>query len=353
VQRSCSALKECGYEVLLVGRRLKHSPSVDHLPYHTKRMLLLFTGGPLFYFFYNLRLFGFLLFNKCDLLFANDLDTLWANYLVSRLRNIPLVYDSHEIFCEVPELQAHPLKKRIWENLEKRIVPKLKYCITVNKSIADYFEKKYKVRFTVVRNIPYPVGDFNLKSRNELKLPAGKSIAVFQGAGINVQRGAEELVEAMQYVNSVYLLVIGGGDVFPKLRQMAAQLKLEDRIRIIDKIPKQELLHYTFNADLGISIDKDSNLNYHFSLPNKLFDYVQAGLPVMASRLPEISTIISAYDIGDFIDTHTPKHIAEKMEEMLSSPRYKIWKLNTKRAADENSWETEKSQLLNLIRSIK
>lgn len=316
-------------------------------------MKLLFTKGPLFYFFFNVRLFFVLLFTKSDLLFANDLDTLWANYLASRLRKIPLIYDSHEIFCEVPELKGTPLKKRIWESLEKRLVPKLHYCITVNQSIADYFKKRYGNDFEVVRNIPSPLKSNSAKSRRELGLPEDKKIAVYQGAGINVQRGAEELVESMRYTTNVYLLVIGGGDVFPKLKQMVSDLKLQNCVYIIPKIPREELALYTMNADLGISIDKDSNLNYHFSLPNKLFDYIQAGLPVMASPLPEIQNIITHYDVGDFISGHDPKHIAQKMEEMLSSPKYQSWKKNTRTAASENTWEAEKTKLTALIRSLK
>jgi glycosyltransferase involved in cell wall biosynthesis len=353
VQRTCSVLKECGYEVLLIGRQLKNSPPIDHLPYKTKRIRLLFVKGPLFYFFFNLRLFGILLFAKCDLLFSNDLDTLWPNYVVSRIKGIPLIYDSHEIFCEVPELKNSPLKKSLWEKLERYIVPKLNYCITVNKSIAGYFSEKYKTHFSVVRNIPQPTASFKLKSRADLDLPMNKKIAIFQGAGINIHRGAEELVEAMQYTPNVYLLIVGGGDVFPIIKQLTSQFNLEKKIRILDKLPKEELLHYTFNADLGISIDKDTNLNYRFSLPNKLFDYIQAGLPVMASPLPEIKYIITRYDIGDFIDTHAPEHIGQKMEEMLSSPHYKTWKQNTRMAADGNTWETEKLKLIDLVKSIK
>jgi glycosyltransferase involved in cell wall biosynthesis len=353
VQRSCSVLKECGYEILLIGRRLKNSPSVDHLPFRSKRMNLIFTSGPLFYFFYNLRLFFALFFSKTDLLFSNDLDTLWANYLISKLKGLPLIYDSHEIFCEVPELQKNPFKKRIWEYLEKRIVPQLQYCVTVNQSIANYFQKKYAVNFTVIRNIPSATGNFKPKSRQELNLDPNKKIIIYQGAGINIDRGAEELVEAMQYVNNAQLLIIGSGDVFPKLKQMITELKLQEKILIINKLPKSELLNYTYNSDLGISIDKDSNLNYHFSLPNKIFDYIQAGVPILASRLPEIESIIKKYGIGGFIDNHSPHHIAEKINQSLTSPQLSEWKNNSKKAAMENSWDLEKAKLAELIGNLK
>lgn len=351
VLRTCSVLEEHGFEVILFGRELENSPSVSHLAFKTKRVKMLFTKGPFFYFFFNFRLYFFLLSNKADVLFANDLDTLWANWCASKFKKIPLIYDSHEIFCEVPELQKTPLKKRIWERLEKRIIPKLKHCITVNQSIADYFKEKYNTPFSVVRNIPQQIQNFKTKTKQELGIPVNKKILILQGAGINIDRGAEELMQAMAFVDA-HLLIIGGGDVFQSLKKMLTELNLTTKITIKDKMSKTELLQYTHNADIGISIDKDTNLNYHFSLPNKIFDYIQAGVPVLASNLPEIKNLITRYNIGCVIDNHDPKHIAEKINQMLGSPDYTIWKENTVKANSENSWEHEKKHLSDILETL-
>lgn len=350
VARTCSVLQELNYDILLVGRKKRDSQPLAKRNYKCKRMKLLFEQGPQFYFFFNLRLFFVLLFNKADVLWANDLDTLWPNYIVSKLKDCKLIYDSHEIFCEVPELQANPTKKRIWEKLESSIVPKLKYCITVNKSIADYFTNKYKVPFEFVRNIPSYTKLDSVKSRTRLHLPLDKKIIILQGAGINVHRGAEELVEAFQYLtNEFLLLIIGSGDVIGQLKTNAKKMKLGNKILFVDKMPASELRHYTINADLGVTIDKDNNLNYHFSLPNKVFDYLHAGIPVLATRLPEIEQIISTYNVGAFIESHDPKHIAECIETFLHSNQYAAYKFNTTKAAAENNWETEKQKLINLL----
>jgi glycosyltransferase involved in cell wall biosynthesis len=352
VNKTCFALKECGYEVLLIGRKLPHSLPVPDWPFVSIRMNLLFKKGPLFYLFFNLRLFLVLLFKKSDLLFANDLDTLLPNYLVCRLKRIPLIYDSHELFCEVPELQNSPLKKKIWENVERWIVPKLKTCITVNHSIARVFRTKYKVDFLPIRNISDTVPSFKSKSREELKLPTDKKIILLQGAGINVDRGAEELVEAMLEVENAILLIIGGGDVWNVLKEKVNTFNLQTKVILIEKIPKLDLMHYTFNADLGVSIDKNSNLNYFYSLPNKIFDYIHAGLPILASRLPEIERIITDYQIGDFIASPDPKSISAKLNEMLISPLLIQYKKNTLRANDELNWAKEKVKLIDLINNI-
>ena len=180
-----------------------------------------------------------------------------------------------------------------------------------------------------------------------------KKIILLQGAGINIERGAEELVESMARVNNALLLIIGSGDVWPVLKSTVLKKGLSDRVWLIDKLPKSELIHYTFNADLGLSIDKNTNLNYYFSLPNKLFDYINAGLPILASRLPEIERIVKTYNIGAFIENHDPQHIAEKLNELLCSPQLSEYKKNTQKAKEELSWEKEKIVLKTVIQSAQ
>ncbi|HAA00815.1 MAG TPA: glycosyltransferase, partial [Flavobacteriales bacterium] len=112
-------------------------------------------------------------------------------------KRIPLVYDTHEYFTEVPELVNRPRVRRIWERIEERIFPKLEHIITVNESIADMYHKKYGKTIHVVRNIPSIKTGNEKKSRQELHLPEDKTILIIQGAGINIDRGNEEMVMAM------------------------------------------------------------------------------------------------------------------------------------------------------------
>jgi glycosyltransferase involved in cell wall biosynthesis len=353
VQKTCFALAECGYDVLLIGRNLPGSLPLPNWSFRAERMKLLFLSGPLFYLFFNVRLFFKLLFKKADLLYANDLDTLLPNFLVSKIRKLPLIYDSHELFCEVPELQSSALKRRMWLSLESWIVPKLKHCITVNESIAKIFEKKYRVKFHAVRNISDTIENFKPKTRAELALPQDKKIILLQGAGINIDRGAEELIDAMPFVHNAMLYVIGSGDVWDILKEKVETRELQSKVVLINKIPKQELMHYTYNADIGLSIDKNSNLNYYYSLPNKIFDYLQAELPILTSHLPEIEKIITEYEVGDFIENHEANSIAGKLNEMLISSKLLVYKLNTRKAKQALNWKTEKQKLIAVINSAK
>ncbi len=349
VHKVCSTLEKLGFGVTLVGRKQRSSLPLSARSYKTKRMFLLFEKGPIFYAEYQLRLFFYLLFHKADVLVANDLDTLWPNYRISKLKSAELVYDSHELFCEVPELQNNPKKKNIWKKLERKIFPNLKYVFTVNNSIAKIYTDEYKVDVKVVRNVPM-LSSFNgieAQKREFLGILDGYKVIVLQGAGINVDRGAEEVIDAMQYINNAVLLIIGGGDVIDRLKGMVEQMKMSNTVRILGKMPFEALIRHTAMADLGLTLDKDTNVNYKYSLPNKLFDYIHAGVPVLASPLVEIKNVIEEYEIGTCIDSHDPKHIANKINEILKDEnKLQLWKKNTKIASEKLNWEIEEKQLV-------
>jgi len=353
VDRICNSLKKMGFEVLLVGRKRKDGLLLQERNYSMHRMRLCFNRGPLFYAEYNFRLFLFLLFRKADIFLSNDLDTLIANYLASRLRRKELVYDSHEYYTETPELVNRKRVQNIWKRIESWIFPKLKIVYTVNDSIAGLFREKYNVKVSVIRNLPYRQDYRKEKSREELGLPKDKKIILLQGAGINIQRGTEEVIEAMQYIENAIFVIIGGGDVLHQLKQQVSDMKLEDKVRFIPKMPFQHLYQYTVHADLALSLDKDTNINYKFSLPNKLFDYIQARVPVLVSKLPEIEKVVLKYKIGKVIDTHEPGMIATTTNEILTGiKQYEIWKENLSFAAEELCWEREEEKLTQIFAQL-
>lgn len=350
VDKTAECLRQTGFKVMLVGRKRKGSLPLGKRSYYTRRMLLLFEKGAFFYAEYNFRLFLYLLFHRADLLVSNDLDTLLPNYVIHKIKRIPIVYDSHEYFTGVPELTGRPFVQHFWKRIEQWIFPRLETVITVNDSIAGLYRQEYGNTLYVVRNIPPNRHIQTALTRKELNLPEDRHIVLLQGAGINVQRGAEEAIEAMKYLDDAILLIIGGGDVMALLKQIVGSLQLDDRVFFLPKQPFERLFHYTRCADIGITLDKDTNINYRYSLPNKLFDYIHAGLPVLASPLPEIRKIIERYQIGMTIDSHDPQHIAERMHTMLTDNALrKTWKDNLKRAAAELNWDQEQKILLEIF----
>jgi glycosyltransferase involved in cell wall biosynthesis len=220
---------------------------------------------------------------------------------------------------------------------------------TVNNSIAHEYEKKYNKKLRVLRNVPSAL---QLAHESNVTLPSfleSKPYAILQGAGINVDRGAEELVEAMISVENLNLLIVGSGDVLPKLKQMVLSNGLQDKVFFIGKLPYLQLMQYTRGAAFGITLDKDTNLNYRFSLPNKIFDYAAAGIPVLASSLVETRRIMEQYSIGLLVESHEPLHIAQRMFEMVQNPDLvKQWKQNALKLSKENNWELEVQELVEI-----
>ena len=305
----------------------------------------------MFYTAFNVRLFFFLLFNKADILYSNDLDTLLPNYLISKLKSKKLYYDCHEYFTGMPELEGRKFPYTVWKTIEKWIFPKLENVITINDSMARLYADEYGIGLKVIRNLPMVLNTNEIphKSKSDFRLP-DKKLIIFQGAGINVHRGAEEALLAMQYVNDAALVFAGSGDVITALKKMVDEHGLSKKVFFTGKIPPLELKAFTRLAHLGLSLDKDTNVNYRYSLPNKLFDYIHAGIPVLASPLPEVAKIVSEYNIGLLIDNHSPEHIAEKMNRMLTDEQQrKLWNQNLERAAAELSWEKEKEKFLSLF----
>ncbi len=351
VNKTCNILVDMGFSVCLVGRKKYDSLPLPHRNYRMHRMKLLFQKGALFYAEYNMRLFFYLLFHPAQLLFSNDLDTLLPNYLTHLIKRIPLVYDSHEYFTETPELVNRKGVQRVWKSIEAHIFPKLRDVITVNHSIARLFKERYGNEIHVVRNIPPAYSQVEKKQKKDLQIPEDKPVILLQGAGINIQRGAEELVKAMQYVNDAHLLIIGGGDVIDILKADTGTLHLSAKITFLPKMPFEALRQYTAMADLCLTLDKDTNINYRYSLPNKLFDYIHAGVPVLASRLPEIEQIIDKYRVGETIESHDPKKLAAKINAMLADKtQLRQYKDNCRRAAKILNWENEQENLRKVLR---
>jgi len=339
VHKVCNTLTEMGFRVLLTGRRYKNSPDIAPRTYPARRLRLIFRKGPLFYAEFNLRLFLFVLFSKCDILLSNDLDTLPANALAAKLKRIPLVYDSHEYFTEVPELINRLRVKQVWQWLEERLVPGVSKAYTVCQSIADIYSQKYHIPFRVVRNLP----EASIFSGNSSKLTSDDSrpVIIYQGA-LNMGRGLEQAIRAMQFLPEAVLLLAGSGDKEEVLRQLAAGVS-PGNVRFAGRLALDKLTQLTRQAALGLSIEEDMGLNYRYALPNKLFDYIQTGIPVVISNLPEMRKVVEGYNIGLVSISHEPQVLADTFRKALFDNHLRhSWKAGLKIAARELTWENEK-----------
>jgi glycosyltransferase involved in cell wall biosynthesis len=345
-------------DITLIGKWSGSCCKSGSVPFRTKRFRMLFKKGFLFYKFFNIRLFLWLLFHRCDIIVSNDLDTLPACFLVSKIVRMLIVFDSHEYFTGVPELQDRPFVKWVWKSFERAIVPHLKYVMTVSDSIANQYQSEYDLKPFTVRNCSINSYSIIPWSKEELGFRKEDLLLILQGTGINKERGGEELIEAINRIKNVSLAVVGSGDLIGKLKDDVIRLGLSDRIKFFPKVPWKEMMRFTKSADAGLSLDKNTNINHTFSLPNKVFDYISAGIPVIAGDLPEVGNIISQNKCGIIIPFVTPEEISKAIIKLKENPELLVeLKKNAAIASNSINWETESRKVIEiysqLIRDLK
>ena len=346
VHKVCNTLMQNGYKVKLIGRELPDSKPIKR-SYQTKRFSLLFYHTLFFYAEYNIRLFFYLLFERTDIFLSNDSDTLLANYFASVIRKKPLVFDAHEIFPETPEIIDRKWVKKTWIAIENFIFPRLKNTYTVCDSIAAYYNKKYKINMQVVRNIPLKrtalVRLFSKPSPIDSK---GKKVILYQGA-INVGRGIEWMIDAMPFLDNFVFYVIGSGDILKELKEKVKKMNLDDKVFFLGQISFEKLPEYTVRADIGINLLENWGLSYYYSLPNRIFDYIREGVPILASDFPEIHKIIARYNIGMLINNFDPQYLASVVKRMALKGKDRSAFAT---ANEELCWENEERVLLRVMK---
>ena len=347
VDKTCRVWLNEGWQVEVIGVKRPYSKAIDR-SYVVSRLSVGFQKGFLFYASLQIRLFLKLALNTTDVIWANDLDTLLPAYFWARWRKKVIIYDSHEWFTEAEGLTGRPFVKGVWQRLEKNLIPRLKYVITVNQSIANVYQSQYGNDWKVMRNVPMKVNHSLTPNRLSWPFPQNEKWIILQGAYIDPDRGAEELVAAMEYLSGVHLIIAGDGRAISQLKAITRS----EKVSFLPKMPYDELRSLTVCCDLGLSIDKPVHQNYKFSLPNKVFDYAAAGIPILVSPLPELTRLLESYGIGMFITDWQPKNIALDIERALQHTQYESWKRNACLLSQEVNWENETIFLRDWIRSF-
>lgn len=348
--RICTSLARAGYEVELVGRMKERSIPLRREAFSQRRLPSWFYRGKEMYLEHNLRLLFFLLFKKFDVLCAVDLDTIVPAWIVCRLRGKTLVYDAHEYFTELPEVVRRPVVQKVWEGVARLVIPRVKYAYTVGQKIADELERRYGAPFALIRNVP-PVRE-TLPAPTPLP-PVGRPFVLLYQGVLNEGRGLELLIRSMQKLEDAQLWLAGEGDLSDQLRTLAAECDVTDRVRFLGYIPPHQLAGITQQAHLGLNLLENRGLNYYYSLANKTFDYIQAGLPSVQMAFPEYRQLQETYQPFLLLEQLDETLFTELVEHIRRDPgRYRQLQLNCRRAAEELNWEKEEKKLLALYARI-
>jgi glycosyltransferase involved in cell wall biosynthesis len=257
--------------------------------------------------------------------------------------------DAHEFFPEVPELVHKPLVKWVWRSIERLLMPRCDALLTVCDSIAEHYRHGLGVSMSVVRNLPE--GE-SLKVKEER---SGAKVLLYQGS-VNLGRGVDWAIDALEWLPQCRLVVAGDGDLLESMKAYAAAKPWSDRISFTGRLMPDELQALTPQADVGLVMLEDLGLNYRYALPNRIGDFVQAGVPMVVSDLPEMSAVVKRYGVGEIIERlhgadgqANAQALARAVEKVLA----RQWTdANFAAARRDMDWNKEKETLINIANKL-
>ncbi len=292
-----------------------------------------------------------------DIYHAHDDNALAACYIAARWRRKPLVFDAHE-------LPLMALNNRYWSNmlLARLFTYMVRRCagiITVSTPIAQVICNLYDVpHVSLVRNLPvYQAPPKSNRLRQYLGLNSNVRIALYQG-NIDPRRGLDKLVRAARFLDRDIVIVMMGkgvGITVSQLHSLIISEEVSDRVKILPPVPYVELLDWTASADIGLNVlPPDYSLSIQMCLPNKFFEYLLAGLPVLSSQLPAVIEVINTYNVGCIVDAHDPAQIGRAISAMLSDEDRLVHMRENALAATRSDlcWERESQRLIGLYQDI-
>ncbi len=293
---------------------------------------------------------------RADVVVAHDLPILPTAAAAASHHGAKLVYDSHELYCEQG---FEPRLQRMWGEIERRTIGACDAVITVNPSIARELEKRYRLtRVAVVQNAERADGPAPPKGRlfhAAFGLDAAATVVLFQG-GILAGRNLEALVDAMALVTApaMHLVLLGDGALTQELSRRAGAAGVRGRVHFHPAVAQSDLLRHTASADLGFIPYQATCLNNLYCTPNKLFEYVAAAVPMLATDLPELRRLIAGNHIGLMMDSSSPQAIARAIDAVATDrAQLQRLRLNVIDARQRLNWAEESKILVDIFRGLK
>ena len=285
---------------------------------------------------------------KSKVYHASDLYTLPAMRQAADRHHARLVFDARELYTHLPSATRRPWVRTTWEVIQHMHIHRANCVYTVSESIAHHLKKKHNAQnVCLMRNIPAPQAAASTRTlRERLALPPDVTIILHQG-NLQKHRGATMMVEAMLHTENAVLVFMGHGPLRPDTEHLVQNLGLQSKVRFIDPVPPEKLLSVTASADLGLTFLEDCCLNHRYALPNKLFEYIAAGVPVVASDLPEISQIIQRFNVGCVVPAGNSRALAAAFNRAVSDTELRhSWVANTPDVQKVFNFTTESERFI-------
>jgi glycosyltransferase involved in cell wall biosynthesis len=291
--------------------------------------------------------------DRADVYHAHDLPMLPIACRAVRQFGGKVVYDSHELFTESGHMSAQ--MSRHWKGVEDELIHRADAVFTVCESIGEELMQRYGIAMPrILRNCceQTPIESSRELIRERTGIANDTPIVLYQGGFAN-GRGLFNLIRATKFIQRAAVVFMGWGNIEDDLRQYARQENLQDRIFFIPPAPQSELLSWSSSADVGVIPYQAVRLNNYYSCPNKLFEYINAGIAVAASAYPELVRVIDGYGVGRTFDPDQPEEVGRTIEGMLQDrARLEEMKNNARSAARELNWQVESQRLISTYREL-
>ncbi|MBK7868964.1 MAG: glycosyltransferase [Ignavibacteriales bacterium] len=285
-----------------------------------------------------------LIFNKYDLYIASDIYNLPILALFAEFRGKPLYYDSRELFRYLAGLKNKVNVQWLLAKIEELFIGKCDKIIVTGMMDAEVLMEDYGItleKFILLRNLPKPVKTIEkIDLRKLYGFPENSLILLYQGV-ILKGRGLGKLISLLPILDNVCLVILGDGDLRTELENFVSELQMNDKVKFAGTISQSELLSYTASADIGCVLIENISRSYYYALPNKLFEYIAVGVPVLASNLPQMVQIIDEYGVGKYVDPEKQEEIVDTIELLRDPELRKTIKANAKIAHEKLNWDNE------------
>jgi len=280
---------------------------------------------------------------------SHDLNTLYIGYKMAKKYHAKLVYDSHELYV----YRNRPYFPPEWflkleEKFERRYIRKSDAVITVSQSIGDHLEQTYDIdKPYLIMNAPYRNAS-NVKNqhvlREALEIDEKKKILLYAGK-ITFGRGLDKVIESLLDLENIFFVMMGDGDEEFKryINWIVEKVGVKDRVAFFGPVPSEEVTAYAASADIGIAPIENVCLSYYYCAPNKVFEYIQGGLPVVASDFPDLKRIVEENGIGVTCDISKPEEIARTLNQVLWD--YSLYLKQVHKIKNRYCWEMEALKL--------
>lgn len=344
MNKICTSLASNGFDVTLVGFQKKSSVPLSQKTFKQKRLPLFFERGFFYFAETNIRLFFFLLFRPCDIICADDLDTALPVLFSSRIKNKTRVFDAHELFCEMHDIVTRPRIQKFWRTIEKFAQPKFPIGYAANNDYANEYKKMYGVHYSVIMNCPLLTNEIINKNRNE-------KLIIYQGA-VERGRGFEQLFKAVKKLG-LQLVVCGKGTYFNEIKQLAKEDGVSENVVFAGFVLPEKLNQYNQNAYIGMNVNDGFGKSFYYSLTNRFFDFMHAGIPQIANDNPENRSINEKYEIAVLVDELTAESITNAIHLLINDKElYSRLQQNCLKAREMYSWQNEEKKLIEFYRSL-